>query len=76
MKCVKCGHETFYSTNTEAIELGNNHLLIIRNIPCYKCHACDEIYYTGDIVELLEKITDAARMQKQELSIVDFAEAA
>ena len=37
MKCMKCGRDTFESRNTEAIELENDCLLVIRNIPCYKC---------------------------------------
>ena len=36
MKCIRCGNETYKSTTTEAIEL-NGGVLVIRNIPCYKC---------------------------------------
>ena len=76
MKCAKCGKEAYFSTTTEAIELGNGCLLVIRNIPCYKCNECDEILYTGDIVEQLEQITENAKRLMQELTIVDFSKAA
>ncbi|MBQ3396570.1 MAG: YgiT-type zinc finger protein [Synergistaceae bacterium] len=49
MKCMRCGKDSYKSTTTEAIEMDCG-LLIIRNIPCYKCKECDEIFYTGDVV--------------------------
>lgn len=76
MKCIKCGKDAYQSTKTEAIELGGGCLLIIRNIPCYKCRECDEVLYTGDIVEHLERITESAKALMQELVIVDYTKAA
>ena len=40
MKCIRCGNETYKSTTTEAVELDGG-VLVIRNIPCYKCEICD-----------------------------------
>ena len=42
MKCMKCGKPAYKSVTSEAIELGFG-LLVVRNIPCYKCEECDEI---------------------------------
>lgn len=76
MKCAKCSKETYQSTTTEAIELGDGCLLVIRNIPCHKCRECDEVLYTGDIVEQLERITENAKKLMQEFVVVDYAKAA
>ena len=76
MKCMKCGRETFESRNAEAIELENGCLLVIRNIPCYKCKECDEVFYTGDVVEQIEQIVDMAKSLMQELMVVDYTSAA
>ena len=76
MKCLKCGRETFESRNSEAIELDNGCLLVIRNIPCYECTECDEILYTGDVVEQMEQIIAAAKNLTQQLMVVDFTTAA
>ena len=76
MKCMKCGREAFKSTNTEALELDGGCLLVIRNIPCYKCRECDEVFYTGDIVQQLEKIKEEAETHLRELTIIDFKKAA
>ena len=76
MKCLKCGRKTFESRNAEAIELDNGCLLVIRNIPCYKCTECDEILYTGDVVEQIEQIISSAKKLTQQLMVVDYTTAA
>lgn len=75
MKCMRCGKGAYKSTTTEAIEMGFG-LLVIRNIPCYKCDECDEIFYTGDVVEKIEKITEMVKSLMQEVTIIDFEKAA
>ena len=55
MKCIKCGKNTYESTTSETIELEKG-VLVIRNIPCYKCEFCDEIHFTGDVVKQLGKM--------------------
>ena len=76
MKCMKCGSAAYESTTTEAIELDNGGLLVVRNIPCYKCRECDEVCYRGDVAEQLEKITEAAKKLSQELMVIDYTRAA
>ena len=75
MKCMKCGKNAYKSTTSEAIEMEFG-ILVIRNIPCYKCEACDEIFYTGDAVERIEAITDRVKQLMQEITIVDYSTAA
>ena len=75
MKCIKCGQEAYKSTTTEAIEMEFG-ILVIRNIPCYKCDECDEILYTGDTVMKIEKIIAMVKTMTQEVTIIDYAKAA
>ena len=75
MKCMKCGREAYKSTTTEAIETGLG-LLVIRNIPCYKCDECDEIFYTGDVAMKIERITKMVNDFIQEVLIIDYEKAA
>lgn len=75
MKCIRCGNETYKSTTTEAVELDGG-VLVIRNIPCYKCKICDEIHFTGDVVKKLEEIISYAKQHIQELSVVNYVNAA
>ena len=74
MKCMKCGREAFISTTTEAIELGFG-VLVVRNIPCYKCEECDEIFYTGDVMKKLEQITEKVKSLMQEITVIDYGKA-
>ena len=75
MKCIRCGKDAFKSTTTEAIELGFG-VLVIRNIPCYKCDECDEILYTGDVMLKIEEITERVRALMQEVTVIDYTKAA
>lgn len=75
MKCMKCGSKSYESTTTEAIETEFG-LLVIRNIPCFKCTECDEIFYTGDVVQKIERITESVKQLMQEITIIDFNKAA
>ena len=72
---MKCGKEAFKSTTTEAIELGFG-VLVLRNIPCYKCVECDEIFYTGDVAQKIEEITERVKQFIQEIIVIDFEKAA
>jgi hypothetical protein len=51
-------------------------LLVIRNIPCYKCEECDEIFYTGDVVQKLEEITETVKQYMQEITVIYYAKVA
>ena len=75
MKCMRCGNNTYRSTTAEAIEIECG-LLVIRNIPCYKCDECDEIFYTGDVALKIEMITEAVRQLAQDITIIDYEKAA
>lgn len=75
MRCMKCGNETYESSTTEAIEMGFG-VLVIRNIPCHKCDECDEVFYSGDVALRIEKISNAVKALAQEVTIVDYENAA
>ena len=75
MKCMRCGKPAYRSVTSEAIELGFG-LLVVRNIPFYKCEECDEIFYTGDVVQKVESIIADAERLMQDIRVIDFTDAA
>ena len=75
MRCIRCGQELYASKTTEAIELENG-LLVIRNIPCFKCAECGEIHFSGDVVQKIEKITKDVEKHLQEVTILEYSSAA
>ena len=75
MRCMRCGNDVFPSTTVEAIELGVG-VLVVRNVPCYKCDECDEILYAGDVAQRLEELVEQAGRFAQELIVIDYRQAA
>ncbi len=75
MKCQVCGAATEKGLNTSVTDLGGC-LIIVRNVPCYKCSECNEVIYTADVVQHLEKIIETAKKLMQEVSIIDYSQAA
>lgn len=75
MRCPRCG-ETAEKGYTTSVTDFKNCLIIVRNVPCYKCSECNEIIYTGDVVQRLENIIETAQKLMQEVSIIDYTQAA
>ena len=75
MVCMECGAKAEKGYTTSVTDLGNC-LLIVRNVPCYKCTECNEIIYTGDVIKRLEQITEQAKQFTQEIFIVNYSRAA
>lgn len=75
MRCAVCGAEAEKSFTTSVTDLGKC-LIIVRNVPCWKCTECSEVMYTGDVVQKLEKVIEMAKKMMQEVSIIDFGQAA
>ncbi len=75
MKCTKCGITAEKGITTSVTDLGDC-LVIVRNVPCFKCPECDEVIYTGDIVQQLERIISSAKKTLQEISIFDYSKVA
>ncbi len=75
MLCVHCGAKAEKGFTTSVTDLGDC-LIIVRNVPCYKCAECSEIIYTGDVVEKLELIIAHAKKLMQEISVIDYSKVA
>lgn len=72
MKCLKCAAEAVESTTTDVTDLGDC-LIIIRNVPCYKCTECNEIMYTSDVIRKLDAMIAKAKQTLNDISVIDFA---
>ena len=75
MLCMLCGADAEKGFTTSVTDLGSC-LVIVRNVPCYKCTECSEIIYTGDVLKKLEEITEHAKKMMQEISIIDYSKVA
>ncbi len=75
MLCMECGAKAYKGLTTDVTDLGSC-LVIVRNVPCYKCTECNEVIYTADVVKQLEKIVEQAKKVMQEISIIDYRKVA
>ena len=75
MRCMHCGAQADRSHTTSVTDLGQC-LIIVRNVPCYKCRECSEVIYTADVIQRLEGIIAAAKALMQEISIIDYTKVA
>lgn len=75
MKCVSCKKEMFESLTTDVTDLGNI-VIIIRNVPCFKCKECSEEFYTAETIKKLESIVNDVKKSLQEIAIIDFEKVA
>lgn len=75
MLCMNCGAKSEKGFTTSVTDLGGC-LVIVRNVPCYKCTECNEITYIGDVVKKLEEIIVHAKKLMQEISIIDYSKVA
>lgn len=71
MLCMECGAKAEKGFTTDVTDLGSC-LVIVRNVPCYKCTECNEVIYTADVVKQLENIVEQAKKAMQEISIIDY----
>ena len=75
MKCISCKKEMFESLTTDVTDLGNI-IIIVRNVPCFKCKECDEEFYTAETIKKLESIVESVKQSLQEIAIIDFGKVA
>lgn len=75
MLCMECGANVNKGYTTDVTDLGNC-LVIVRNVPCYKCTECNETIYTADVIKRLEEFVEQAKKMMQEIAIIDYGKAA
>lgn len=75
MLCMECGVNAKKGYTTDVTELGNG-LVIVRNVPCYKCQECNAVIYTADVVEKLKRIVNMAKRMMPEIAIIDYPQVA
>lgn len=48
-------------------------VIVIRNVPCYKCNQCGEVAYSATVVKELERMLDVLENTLTEITIVNYA---
>ncbi len=75
MKCLKCNSETYETVVTEIFELKTG-ILVIENVPCYKCKSCGNEFYIADVAVNINRFKENVSSIFQEITIIDYSKAA
>ena len=71
MICLECGASVEKGTTANVTEIGDS-LVIVRKVPCFKCSKCNEVTYSADIIQQLERIIESSKCVGLELSVIDY----
>ena len=63
------------STTSYMLDL-DNCVIVIRNVPCFKCEKCGEVAYSDDVVKRLDEIVKGIKGLMTEVAIVEYSDAA
>lgn len=74
--CMYCKCDEWIDSLTTHVVNYKNCLIIIKNVPCVECVQCGEKYYTDEIACRLDKIVSGAKKIAQEISVIDYRQAA
>jgi len=72
MTCFHCKGDTERKLKTHAVTL-DECVIIIKNVPALVCKQCGEVYFTDDVMQKLEVITDRLENIIKEVAVVDYA---
>ena len=61
MTCIMCKGNMVNDTTTDFTDLKTCIIIIVRNVPCYKCAQCGEVAYDFSVCEQVEQITEKLR---------------
>jgi YgiT-type zinc finger domain-containing protein len=71
MLCFQCKGNTAQKQKTYAVTLEKS-VIIIKNVPAHVCTQCGEAYYSDEVMQKLEIITDRLENLVREVAIVDY----
>lgn len=75
MKCFYCKSDMETYTTTHVAEIGNC-IVIIKNVPCFKCTQCGEVIYSGKVAKRLDEILDGCEKIMTEIAVVNYTNSA
>lgn len=72
MKCLSCKNGNMEASTTTYFADLKNCIIIIKNVPCYKCEQCGEILFSASVAEKLDVLMDKAEALASELTIMEY----
>lgn len=74
MTCFFCKGKMENSTTTFMVQL-ESCIVIVKNVPCFKCDQCGEESFSFEVTKRLEKIIDKCKEALTEIAVVNYTAA-
>ncbi len=74
MTCLFCKGDMVNGTTTFTAELEHG-IVIVKNVPCFKCDQCGEESFPFEVTVRLEKIIDRCKDALTEIAVVNYSAA-
>lgn len=75
MTCFYCKGDMVPDTTTYMEDLGTC-IVVIKNVPCYKCAQCGEVSYSGVTISRLEEMISQLKNTLAEFAVLNYTHAA
>ncbi len=72
MKCLACKNGIMEPSTTTYFSDLKHCIIIIKNVPCYKCEQCGEEYFSASVAEKIDVLMDKAEALASELTIMEY----
>ena len=72
MTCIFCKGNMENSTTTFMVQL-ESCIVIVKNVPCFKCDQCGEESFSFEVTQRLEKIVDRCKDALTEIAVVNYS---
>lgn len=72
MKCLSCKSGVMEASVTTYFADLKNCIIIIKNVPCYKCEQCGEVLFPASVAEKIDVLMDKAEALASELTIMEY----
>ena len=73
---IFCKNDTVVESTTTHVVNFEGCVIVIKNVPCLECDQCGEKYYADEVAEKLEIIVNTAKKLMQEITVIDYRQAA
>ena len=71
MNCFFCKGEMKQTTTSHFVDLKKS-MIVVKNVPCWECQKCGEIFFDDEVVKRLDSIIKKVSELMTEIAVVEY----
>lgn len=71
MNCFFCKGEMKQTTTSHFVDL-KKCMIVVKNVPCWECQKCGEIFFDDEVVKRLDSIIKKVSELMTEIAVVEY----